>query len=119
MPDPWKVLVLVSAAAACVAVVVSLGVLRRLVTAVENGHGAPEVGLMPLDGGGISVGTQLSDFDLSEPIRIGTHETSGPLTFYSLLTSPRIIVLTRHGCSGCENLIKARRSTILTNPWHG
>lgn len=107
MLDVWQILILVSAIASCVAVAMSLGVLRRLVNAVEHGHGAAAHGSIPLDAGGVSVGTKLPNFELHEPDREGTPDTSSSVSFYRLLTVPRIIVLTRHGCSGCERLIKA------------
>lgn len=116
MPDLWKILILVSASASCVAVAVALGVLRRLVNAVEHGHGPAEHGV-PLDAGGISVGAQLPDFELSELVFEGTTVAPGSVPFYGLLTVPRIVVLTRDGCAGCEKLINSLNDSPAAVSW--
>lgn len=105
-----------SAAASCIAVAVALGVLRRLVTVVDDGHGAADHGL-PLDAGGISVGAQLADFELSEPVRASSTDVPTSISFFGLLTVPRIVILTRHGCSGCEKLIKALNDSPTPMSW--
>lgn len=116
MPDLWKILILVSASASSVAVAVALGVLRRLVNAVEHGHGPAEHGV-PLDAGGIIVGAKLPDFELSEPVHEGTTAAPKSVPIYSLLTVPRIVVLTRDGCAGCETLIQALNDSPAPVSW--